>query len=307
MSVNKNRVFTTDRYNQANYWFGTVISNTPPPGYEGRIKVRIRGYHTDDISELPELDLPWALMVSPTTEDGISGQGFNGKVQPGAQAFGIFLDDAMQIPLCLGTIPFVQLPNEFTRYDYDDDNLSEYAPNLEDQSDYDIASIDPNLTRPKGDNDPAFSASRIQKQDLAVKFFVDQGFTLKQAVGIVGNLDVESGMSTTIKSKFPGENSFGLAQWNSARKAGNRYGKLLSFASKRGLVWSDFYTQLQFVVFELNGTHKRAGKKLRKATSIARATIAIQDDYERPNKKYAHTRTRISTATRIYNRVKRGG
>ena len=57
------------------WFFGTVINAQPPSGLEGRVKVRINGVHNPSTGEIPEKDLPWAQVLIPTTEGGVSGYG----------------------------------------------------------------------------------------------------------------------------------------------------------------------------------------------------------------------------------------
>ena len=59
-------------------WFvGKVISNTDPLRL-GRVQVRVFGVHSDDLTELPTSDLPWANVMK--SDGGTSGLGtdFNG-------------------------------------------------------------------------------------------------------------------------------------------------------------------------------------------------------------------------------------
>ena len=88
------------------WWIG-VVEDRDDPERLGRCRVRIFGYHTDDINLLPTGDLPWAIPIQPVTSASISGLGATpvGLV-PGAWVTGWFLDgeDAQQ-PIILGTIP----------------------------------------------------------------------------------------------------------------------------------------------------------------------------------------------------------
>lgn len=72
----------------------------------GRVKVRIFGLHTDDLTILSADDLPWASCLIPTTEAGPAGLGTTKPgIPPGTWVFGLFLDgDLKQQPLVLGSI-----------------------------------------------------------------------------------------------------------------------------------------------------------------------------------------------------------
>jgi len=95
----------------AKFWKGNLPElpqNSPSdlPGFKYRVKVRILGYHTSDLTLLPDSDLPWALVMLPTTSG--SGSGAN-TVTPrfsgGEFVFGFFLDgDNGQQPVIIGTL-----------------------------------------------------------------------------------------------------------------------------------------------------------------------------------------------------------
>jgi hypothetical protein len=101
------KAINTNFYGDETRWFiGTVVSHTPPAGYEGRVQVRIRGIHSPSTDDIPQHHLPWAQVVLPGTEEGVSGLGLTAKILSGAQVFGIFVDgQASQVPIVLGSIP----------------------------------------------------------------------------------------------------------------------------------------------------------------------------------------------------------
>ena len=105
-------------YGDDSRWFvGTVIHNHPPPGLEGRVKVRIIGIHSSSTSDIPERDLPWAQVLIPTTEGGISGFGKIPLLLPNSMVFGIFLDGiSSQLPLVLGSVPRNEYPTVVQKY-----------------------------------------------------------------------------------------------------------------------------------------------------------------------------------------------
>lgn len=97
---------TNDFYGDTTRWFiGTVVDvvGDPLPIPIGRVKVKIFGIH----DSVDVADLPWASVVLPTTEGGVTS-GFPPAMQIGAQVFGIFLDGPQsQLPLVLGSIPHI--------------------------------------------------------------------------------------------------------------------------------------------------------------------------------------------------------
>jgi hypothetical protein len=92
------------------WWIGQV----PPIGSQGgqvngegwgnRLKVRILGYHPENLTELSDEDLPWAQVMLPTTSgSGASNYAVNPKIRPGDTVLGFFLDgDNAQIPIIMG-------------------------------------------------------------------------------------------------------------------------------------------------------------------------------------------------------------
>jgi hypothetical protein len=89
----------------SSWWVG-VVENRNDPEHLGRCKVRIFGYHTENMSDLPTDDLPWAIPMTPITSASSSGVG-TAPVGPveGTWIIGFFLDgEDRQQPLMVGTI-----------------------------------------------------------------------------------------------------------------------------------------------------------------------------------------------------------
>ena len=89
----------------SSWWVG-VVENRNDPERLGRCKVRIFGYHTENISDMPTDDLPWAIPMTPITSASSSGVGTS-PVGPleGTWVIGFFLDgEDKQQPLMVGTI-----------------------------------------------------------------------------------------------------------------------------------------------------------------------------------------------------------
>lgn len=86
-----------------NFWFGCVESRSDPLRL-GRYKVRVVGIHTDDKSELPTDDLPWATCLQPTTSAAMSGVGSNPGLVNGSWVMVVFTNNDYQVPIILGSI-----------------------------------------------------------------------------------------------------------------------------------------------------------------------------------------------------------
>ena len=90
-------------------WFVGVVEDRQDPKKLGRVRVRCLGYHSENISDLPTSDLPWAHPMNPITSATVSGVGHTplGMVE-GTWVVGFFQDtDEAQQPIIIGTLPGV--------------------------------------------------------------------------------------------------------------------------------------------------------------------------------------------------------
>ena len=90
-------------------WFVGVVEDRGDPQKLGRVRVRCLGYHTENITDLPTSDLPWAHPMNPITSATVSGVGQTplGAVE-GTWVVGFFQDGAdCQQPIIMGTLPGV--------------------------------------------------------------------------------------------------------------------------------------------------------------------------------------------------------
>jgi len=88
-------------------WFTAVVEDVSDPLQQGRVRVRCLGYHTDNTTDLPKEDLPWATCIMPVTSPSISGIGQSATgLVPGSWVFGFFRDATeLQDPVVTGSIP----------------------------------------------------------------------------------------------------------------------------------------------------------------------------------------------------------
>jgi len=83
------------------WWMG-VVERRDDPLMLGRLKVRIFGWHTDDLNRIPTDDLPWALPMHPVT----GGTKIFGTPTPGEWVVGFFTDGMSgQSPIVMGCLP----------------------------------------------------------------------------------------------------------------------------------------------------------------------------------------------------------
>jgi hypothetical protein len=91
------------------WWFGEVVDNRDPLKI-GRVRVRIMGWYTGNNpnfrDEMPDQDLPWAVVLQPTNQAGVGSTGESaGQLQQGAMVMGFFLDgQEAQSPVVMGVV-----------------------------------------------------------------------------------------------------------------------------------------------------------------------------------------------------------
>lgn len=86
-------------------WWNGVVEDTSDPLFMGRCRVRIFGFHTDDVAELPTNTLPWAYPMQPLTSAALSGIGTSPTgLLAGSHVFGFFRDgEEAQEPVMMGS------------------------------------------------------------------------------------------------------------------------------------------------------------------------------------------------------------
>jgi hypothetical protein len=83
-----------------NWWVGVVESRIDPLNL-GRCRVRIFGWHTDNLNELPSEDLTWALPVLP-----VNAKDFSNTPYENDWVIGFFMDgESAQFPVYFGVLP----------------------------------------------------------------------------------------------------------------------------------------------------------------------------------------------------------
>jgi hypothetical protein len=133
---------------------------------------------------------------------------------------------------------------------------------------------------PTAPEDLGESVAALTADDkTAFDFFLGKGLTAVQAAGIVGNLDVESGMDpTAVQSGGPGR---GIAQWSAGARWDTTAGdNVKSYASMHGQNALSLGLQLDFIWFELQTFPAYGLGKLQAATTVTAAVTAFQTYYE---------------------------
>jgi hypothetical protein len=135
-------------------------------------------------------------------------------------------------------------------------------------------------------------AITMNREQQAVAFFVQQGWTLAQAAGIVANLQAESGLRPDVTGD--GGLAYGIAQWHPDRQA--------YFARLNGkpIQGSSFEDQLAFVHAELHSIEKTAGNMLANCKTAREAGACVSIRYERPADRTGEANKRAAIAERIF-------
>jgi len=275
------KILDSEFYGDKNRWFIGVVTNNNDPRALGRVQVRIHGIHSGNPQDIPFEDLPWAYTMVPTTEGGNSGIGRIPQILPGSKVYGIFIDgETSQLPLVIGSLPKIEQRTEAQTGGTAREE--EYIPKEERKN---------------------YPFDLDSRRSQGMRFFIDYGYTVEQAAGIMGNLEHESGLDTEIpyggkRNPETGEiivdpdqpeKSTGIAQWN---PAAGRLQELKKFAANNLEVprdWRDYDVQLLFVLYELNNTEGNANGKLKASTkidggvSLANSTYVFGKYYERPD------------------------
>ena len=87
-------------------WFVGVVEDRNDPAQLGRVRVRVLGRHSEDLSEVKTVDLPWAHVMHPVTDPSMQGLGHTPSfLTQGSWVVGFFRDDERQQPIIMGSLP----------------------------------------------------------------------------------------------------------------------------------------------------------------------------------------------------------
>lgn len=242
-------------------WFvADVIDSTPPYGLEGRVRIRIHGIHSPSTRDIGQADLPFAQMIIPSTEGGVSGIGSNPKIEAGSLVFGIFIDGKhSQVPLIIGTLPRSEYPTGIQQQ-IEFQDVIERANPTQDFYNKSVVSIEDNFVdEASTDYDLGwFTQETTRRKAVAVKFFLSNGYTIKQACSLSAGLHIASSMDPEYTNAET--RGYGIAGWTGQRL------KALKVFSER---WNEFTVQLAFVLYELNTTQVEANSRLLRLDSLS--------------------------------------
>lgn len=272
------------------FFVGKVLNTKSDPEQRGRVQIFIYGIHSDNPADMALRDFPWAEVMLPSTDGGVSGLNPSGGVGilTTASVFGVFLDGAAsQLPIVLGVLPKIDSIKSGTPRAQA--AIDEGTPEIIQQNNR-SGIFTPDDLRTAVENDPSARSKRLalmyfftkqkyydpkQKRDVA-------RFTPAQAAGIVGNLQGENGsfdpklqsdFNTSKRSSLFNEQfgadglasigipenkskepSFGIAQWNANV---GRFQELFYYAKDRNVPWDDLWVQAEFLCWTLYGDKNR--------------------------------------------------
>ena len=282
---------TTDNYTRANnYWLGTVI-NVYDPLQLGRVQVRINGVHTENTDDIPNSDLPFAHVMAPSTEGGVSGIGLSTGLKPFAQVIGMFLDGPNgQAPVVLGSLGKI----EFDEDKSTKDEVSAYTTMIPRAKPDNLAE----LLKLTGD-------TNIEKAWNWFRSTRGGEYSQSQVAGILGNLWVESFAETNNDDINPeavqldGGLGRGLAQWSIGK---SRHDELVRMSKSAGLSENSLLAQLRFITYELNVYTYFGKAQLTETTTPEDASDVFMDEYERAGDKGSRQKRR-DISRKLYNNL----
>ena len=307
------RTINTEFYGDDSRWFIGVVAQIGDIRNLGRVRVRIFGIHNENTTKVKPSDLPWASVVVPVTQGGVSGSTMPDGIQVGAQVYGIFLDGKhSQSPLILGSIPHdsgLRVINDEPIDNFAVPQSSGSAPNFlagdtvnEETSkalqesgvdpvpdigafiSADMAKVLNKNTAGSGTLNIKLIGSNRQEQafNYLKSYFETKGNISDPgscAAAFVGNFVCEAGaaLDPTIEPKS-GEPAIGIAQWN------DRQPDLKLFANNiPGASYKNFSVQLAFVVHELENKQKsRTYSRLVASTTMLEYAEVVMALYETP-------------------------
>lgn len=216
-------------------------------------------------SKMNQGDLPWALVMMPTTSSGQSGIGVNKHgLHPESWVVGFFADgDNCQQPIIIGTLPGGPGKGSY---------VGQLGTNLSTIVTESVVNSTNNVIE-------NLAGSNVEK---GMACLIKAGYTAEQSAGILGCLQVESGSGLNTKafnSAGGGQGAYGIAQWR-----GPRQEALRAFANQYGNGEVDrIEVQLGYLVKELKEMHQYSGpaeKLLQNTRTPQDAAIAFAH-YER--------------------------
>jgi hypothetical protein len=297
-----------DFYGDKFRWFAGIVKDIGDD--RTRVRVRIFGiHHTDDIEKVSDGDLPWALVLYPTTGGQTIAGNSSHNLMPGSWVVGFFSDgiDSQQ-PIVIGSInggmgSIDSTPKQYSNVDPLSPSQSSSTPS----SNINDSIGNPTTTQLIGD-------SNVQKvYNYFWENIKQEGkFTgdLKCVVSaICGNLQGESGIiDAQTYDNSQGETTYGIARWKGGKY--DRYTPLLRFCGITAKVSSPnlppLEKQLDYMWHELHTSERSAYNKLINSTNVQDAAAGMiyferDSSYKKINGAWIVDRKSSSYITKLGN------
>jgi hypothetical protein len=291
----------SDFYGDKFRWFVGVVKDVGDD--RSRVRVRIFGiHHTEDLVRVSDGDLPWAMVMYPTTGGQTSGGSVSHGLRNGSWVVGFFVDgEDSQQPIVIGAInggfgSTNNSPPEGPNYNTNSNFYGSSTPTNDPN-----ASIDTPSTQLTGNDNTIKAYNYFWEKISSENNFTGDKKCIVAA--IVGNLMVESGDSLNPQAYNPndlGQSSYGIAQWRSGK-----YDRATPFFRFCGCTANvtppnlpTLDRQLDFVWHEFHTTERAAYSKLLTSSTIQDA-IQGMISYERDE---SYKNGRVDTTNRTYLR-----
>jgi|GEM_PF-6513657 len=126
---------------------------------------------------------------------------------------------------------------------------------------------------------------------VATKAFMNYGLTKEQASGVVGNFLQESGLN--IGAVGDNGKAYGIGQWHPDRQ------ELFKKVYGKDIRSSTLAEQIDFTMYELKNTEKKAYADLQKQSTAAGSAEVFMKGYERPAESTANLEKRVQFANTL--------
>jgi len=299
-----------DFYGDRFRWFVGVVKDIGDD--RSRVRVRVFGiHHTEDVTKVSDGDLPWALVLYPTTGGQASSGNASHNLTPGSWVVGFFMDgiDSQQ-PIVIGSINGGSESVNTSPADNTGSNNNQGSNN----NDTTTAPSSTQLTG--GTNVQKVYNYFWQKLKEEGAFSGD----LKSIVSaIVGNLQGESGQNIdpqAYNANDKGAPSAGIAQWRNGK--GGRMIPFLKFCGINTLVGKGnlppLEKQLDYMWHEMHTSERSAFNKLIVSTTLQDAVAGMiyferDDSYQKINGVWTVNRNgksyqnKLRYARNVYNSI----
>lgn len=286
-------MISDDFYGDKFRWFVGVVKDIGDD--RSRVRVRIFGiHHTEDTEKVSDGDLPWAMVLYPTTGGQMSGGNASHNLTPGTWVVGFFADHVdSQQPIVLGVINGGQGSTDSSPKQYSSQDPS---------SNQNISSNPGNNPNIDTNTNSSQYTTQLEGNGNAQKIYnymwskmtaegAYSGDLKAICAAVVGNCQQESNNNPqAYNPNDKGEPSYGICQWRAGKY--DRYTPMLKFCGVSSPVkppnLPPLEKQLDFMWHELHTSERTAYKKLLVASTVQDAVAAMiyferDDSYKKIN------------------------